>query len=127
MPAWVRDKMFSSLGRCVRRHPVRVVEFIVRSLLQCSDYTVKKVNDFPVPSRDVTDQTLPAAGIIKLFPSRERLDRTGNGKPHFLQCKSLAPEEAAGEAEVSRHVDEVGQHGEQVHSRHRQTSTKRNS
>ena len=28
------------------------------TLLQ-SPYTVKNVNDFPVPSRDVTDQTLP--------------------------------------------------------------------
>jgi hypothetical protein len=33
-------------------------------------HTVKKVMDFPVPSRKVTNQT-PWPGIIKLFPSRE--------------------------------------------------------
>jgi hypothetical protein len=27
-------------------------------------YTVKKVNDFPVPSRDVTDQTLPGRELL---------------------------------------------------------------
>jgi hypothetical protein len=39
-------------------------------------YTVKKVNDFPVPGRDVTNQTLSGResfGIIKLFPARESL------------------------------------------------------
>ncbi len=37
-------------------------------------YTVKKVTgtDFPVPSRDVTNQTLPGRFII-LFPTRESL------------------------------------------------------
>jgi hypothetical protein len=36
-------------------------------------YTVKKVNDFPVPRRDVTDQTIPWPEIIKFFPARENL------------------------------------------------------
>ncbi len=34
-------------------------------------HTVKKARDFPIPSRDATNQTVP--GIIKLFPSRESL------------------------------------------------------
>jgi hypothetical protein len=38
-------------------------EYINGIFLQCEalgkDYTVKKINDFPVPSRDVTDQTIP--------------------------------------------------------------------
>ncbi len=38
-----------------------------------SDYTVKKVSDFPAPSGDVTYPTLPGREIIKLFPSRENL------------------------------------------------------
>ncbi len=50
-------------------------------------YTVKKLNDFPVPSRDVTNQT----GIIKLFPPRESLVSdipAGDGKMAnlFSQC-----------------------------------------
>ncbi len=37
-------------------------------------YTVKKVSDFPVPSRDVTNQTLPGRpGKIVLYPARESL------------------------------------------------------
>ncbi len=36
-----------------------------------SQYTVKKVSHFPVPSRDVTYQTLP--GREKLFPASESL------------------------------------------------------
>jgi hypothetical protein len=36
-------------------------------------YTVKKVNDFPLPRREITDQTLPWPGIIKFFPARESL------------------------------------------------------
>jgi hypothetical protein len=43
------------------------------------------VNDFPVPSLDVTYQTLPGRGIILLFPARESLvvtsrSRLGTGK-----------------------------------------------
>jgi len=38
-------------------------------------YTVKKVTDFPVLCRDVTNQTNSHwPGIIKLFPDRESLD-----------------------------------------------------
>ncbi len=36
-------------------------------------YTVKKVRGFPVPSRDVTYQTLPWPGKIKLFPAMESM------------------------------------------------------
>jgi hypothetical protein len=35
-------------------------------------YTVKKVSNFPIASRDVTDQTLPDREF-KLFPERESL------------------------------------------------------
>jgi hypothetical protein len=41
------------------------------------------VTDFPITSRDVTKKTLPARGIIKLFPARESLVSdipTGDGK-----------------------------------------------
>jgi hypothetical protein len=38
-------------------------------LLHCK----KKVSDFPVPSRDVANQTLPWSEIIKLFPAMESL------------------------------------------------------
>ncbi len=53
----------------------------------------KKVNDFPVPSRDVTNQTLP--GIIILFPARESLVSyipAGDGEmtiTFFLQCNRI--------------------------------------
>ncbi len=46
----------------------------------------KKVRDFPVPSRDVTYQTLPGKVIIKLFLAREslvslvRVIQAGDGK-----------------------------------------------
>jgi hypothetical protein len=33
-------------------------------------YTVKKVCGFPVPSRDVTNQTLPLAGNILIIPGQ---------------------------------------------------------
>jgi hypothetical protein len=33
----------------------------------------KKISGFPVPSRDVTNQTLPGRGIIRSFPARERV------------------------------------------------------
>ncbi len=36
-------------------------------------YPVKKGSDFPVPSRDVANQTLLWREIIKLFPAREFL------------------------------------------------------
>jgi hypothetical protein len=49
------------------------------------------VSCFPVHSRDVTNQTLPGRGIIKLFPARESLvsdipARNGKTANHFLQC-----------------------------------------
>jgi hypothetical protein len=57
-------------------------------------YTVRKVINFPVPSLDVTDQTLP--GQEKLNYSRPGrvwsvTSRLGTGKPltFFLQCKEL--------------------------------------
>jgi hypothetical protein len=42
-------------------------------------YTVKKVNHFPVPSRDVTDQTLP--GREKLKYSRPGRVRSATSRP----------------------------------------------
>ncbi len=52
------------------------------------------VTDFPITSRDVTKKTLPARGIIKLFPARESLVSdipTGDGKTVnlFLQWRHL--------------------------------------
>jgi hypothetical protein len=44
---------------------------------------IKKVSDFLVPIRDVTENTLPWQGIIKSFPARESLVSdipTGEGK-----------------------------------------------
>jgi hypothetical protein len=55
---------------------------------------VKKVNDFPVPSRDVTNLTNSLwPGIIKLFPARENLvsdilARVGKIGNLFSQCTS---------------------------------------
>ncbi len=55
----------------------RCLHFFKKSQLLHPDdvlYTVKKIIDFPVhppPSREVTNQSLPRRGIIKLFPSRE--------------------------------------------------------
>jgi hypothetical protein len=34
-------------------------------------YTVKKDNDFPAPSQDVTNQTLPGRQYISLIPGQE--------------------------------------------------------
>ncbi len=53
--------------------------------------TVKKVSGFPVPSRDVTYQTLPGREILLLFPPGESLVSDilpGDGKTAnlFLQC-----------------------------------------
>jgi hypothetical protein len=60
-------------------------------------YTVKKVTDFPVLSRDVTNQTnSPWPGMIKLFPEREvwivtsRL-RTGKIANVFLTVYCVIP------------------------------------
>jgi len=41
----------------------------------CKKYTTlsKKVRDFPVPGRDVTNQTFPWPGIFQLFPTKESL------------------------------------------------------
>jgi hypothetical protein len=36
-------------------------------------HTVKKVNDFPVPSRDVTNQTLPGLENLNYSRARESL------------------------------------------------------
>ncbi len=54
-----------------------------------SGYTVKKVSDFPVISRDVIFQTLPG----RIFPARESLvndipDGDGKIAKLFLQCTS---------------------------------------
>ncbi len=49
------------------------------TLLHCK----KKVSDFPVPSREVTNQTPPWRGIIYLFPAGESLESdipAGDGK-----------------------------------------------
>jgi hypothetical protein len=51
-------------------------------------YTVKNVVDFPVPSRDVTNQTLPGQGEFGYF-------HTGWGRENrqpFLQCIRTAIE-----------------------------------
>jgi hypothetical protein len=37
----------------------KVLELKIIQLHEAQPYTVKKVNYFPVPSRDVTNQTLP--------------------------------------------------------------------
>jgi hypothetical protein len=46
------------------------------------------VSGFPVPSQDVTNQTIPGPVIIKLFPARESLVSdipAGDGKiDHFF-------------------------------------------
>jgi hypothetical protein len=46
--------------------------FLLSTLTHIVLYTVKKVSDFPFPSRDVTNQS-PWPGIIKLLPARESL------------------------------------------------------
>ncbi len=58
-------------------------------------HTVKKVTDFPLPRRNVTEQTL-WPGIIKFFPARECLVSdilAGDGKiGNFLNssiCQSV--------------------------------------
>jgi hypothetical protein len=48
--------------------------FVIFYYMELVSYTVKKVSDFPVPSRDVTNQTL-LPGIIKITNL-------------FLQCRS---------------------------------------
>ncbi len=51
-------------------------------------YTVKKVSDFPTPSRDVTNQTLPGREKINYSrPGRDYIP-AGNGEIAnlFLQC-----------------------------------------
>ncbi len=47
-------------------HPV----YPVADALYIRQYKVNKVIIFPVPSQDVTNQTLPWQGTIKLFPAR---------------------------------------------------------
>jgi hypothetical protein len=60
-------------------------------------YTVKKANDFPILSRDVTNQTLPGWEKLKLFPVREGLVSgipAGWGRENhkaFLQCNKYHP------------------------------------
>jgi hypothetical protein len=56
-------------------------------------YTVKKVSGFPVPSRDVTNQTLPGRELLNYSRSRgvwKETSRLGTGKQltSFLQCTS---------------------------------------
>jgi hypothetical protein len=62
-------------------------EFLASALL-------KRVSHFPVPSRDVTDQTLSGREKTKLFPPRKSLVSdipAGDGKTanSFLQCGLL--------------------------------------
>jgi hypothetical protein len=55
----------------------------------------KKVSGFPVPNRDVTYQTLPWPGIIKLFPASGEFGDIpaggpgGGGDPAILFCYSV--------------------------------------
>ncbi len=61
----------------------------------CTLYTVKRVSHFPIPSRDVTDQTLSGREKTKLFPPRKSLISdipAGDGKTanSFLQCRCKA-------------------------------------
>ncbi len=44
---------------CVEKSTVADFKLIFNNSRLCSLYTVKKVSDFPVPGRDVTNQTLP--------------------------------------------------------------------
>jgi hypothetical protein len=62
---------------------INIVRRLFRAFIQ---YTVKKVIDFPIPSRDVTNQILPGR-VINLFPARERLVSdisAGDGKIDIL-------------------------------------------
>jgi hypothetical protein len=67
--------------------------FVVdKKVLKRASCTVKNVSDIPVPSRDVTYQTLPWEGKIKLFPHRESLVSDipagdGNVANIFLRCR----------------------------------------
>jgi hypothetical protein len=62
--AWETNRQYS-VTVTIKKHNYEFWKF---------HYSVKNVSDFPVPSRDVTYQTLPAwLGIIKLFPARESL------------------------------------------------------
>jgi hypothetical protein len=60
-------------------------------MLSLLTYTVKKVTDFPVLSRNVINRTLRGPEIIKLLPARESLvsdipDGDGKMANLFLQC-----------------------------------------
>jgi hypothetical protein len=84
-------------SRCVGLHFRTLLLFLVhfRCLQLESSYTVKKVNDFPVPSLDACHSSNPPwAGIIKFFPSRESLVSDipavdGKRANLFLQCMHL--------------------------------------
>ncbi len=70
-------------------HTLEPIVSTVVCIAQIVEYTIKKVSDLPVPSRDVTNQTLP--GRDKLFLARENLVNdipAGDGKIGnlFLQC-----------------------------------------
>ncbi len=67
----------------------------LESKLTIIQYTVKKVNNFPVPSRDVTYSNLSLAGI---FPARESLVSgipAGDGKINKSFYSAYAPQHAA--------------------------------
>ncbi len=49
------------------------VVFKINILGSAEIYTVKKVGGFPVPSRDVINQTLPGQEFLIIFPARESL------------------------------------------------------
>jgi hypothetical protein len=85
----------------------------------CPLYTVKKVIDFPVPSRDVTNQTLP--GQEKFNYSRlERVwlvtFRLGTGKsstffysvPSYLYTKTPSPSSVVSGAPVFGAAPDIG-------------------
>jgi hypothetical protein len=60
----------------------------------CYSTLKKRVSHFPVPSRDVTDQTLSGREKTKLFPPRKSLisdipARDGKTANSFLQCTPL--------------------------------------
>ncbi len=72
----------------------RLLTCLHLSTLTVFPYTVKKVSDFPVPSQDVTNQTLPCR---ELFPGQGEFGYSaipaGDGKSAniFLQCIIFLP------------------------------------
>jgi hypothetical protein len=72
----------------------------MNSIYTVHKYTVKKVTDFPVPSRDVTNQTLSGREKLKYFrPVRVWLvtSRLGTGKSptFFYSARDFFKEQVA--------------------------------